>query len=694
MKTPVDLLLLNASNYPLWPIFPYAFVQVSAVARRFGLKVRRLDLLGAPRSEWQGLLTEVLEQVEPRVIGMHIRQVDSIVVEEYIGADGGQCPPTQYFPADDTRMLIELLRRLTRAPLLVGGFGFTVQPRRLFEFLGADLGVAGAPDALFEHFDDLVAGKSLEAIGGLVYRDGGVRENPVIFAPPAPGPEYNEEILGELKAFYAKHGGGVRGRMRRGREAELPLVAIEVSRGCPFSCFFCTEPYVKGTRVQFRELDAVFEDVERVVASGLRRIFFIASELNNTKGNELAFALAERMVRVRERTGVHDLRWTGYLLPTLDPAVLDTLFRSGFHFVGLNDPLSLDDENLKLSKVPYRTRHVVRFFKGIADRALQNSVEENEVAAAERRTLSLFDGHMPLRAPTEDRRLGLNLFLGNAFATPQTIPRTLKALDETRLSQVMESGGSFVATRVYDVLDCGELPADALHHIGRSGPEESKNLVWPTFYFPKFLTDQLGPPARVYEFVSFLSSTLTTISHRFRKNWSRFLSARMTPDALETFLGAWLPRGPWVPRSALTGLPEALELLEKVAAPAGRKEAISQLLQGNGDPMSSGSIAAGIVLAACFKEHLSRLIPILDHLQIPHEDGIVFETEYSIMSRLYARYQSTRALIEDIGARYPDELSRLYVAYLIELNGVDIRPEWGPLLFEAAPHVELKRALP
>jgi hypothetical protein len=53
------------------------------------------------------------------------------------------------------------------------------------------------------------------------------------------------------------------------------------------------------------------------------------------------------------------------------------------------------------------------------------------------------------------------------------------------------------------------------------------------------------------------------------------------------------------------------------------------------------------------------------------------------MSRLYARYQSTQVLIEDIGERYPDELSRLYVAYLIELNGVDIRPEWRPLLFDS-----------
>jgi len=35
----VDLLLLNASNLPDKAVYPYAFVQVSALARHFGLTV-------------------------------------------------------------------------------------------------------------------------------------------------------------------------------------------------------------------------------------------------------------------------------------------------------------------------------------------------------------------------------------------------------------------------------------------------------------------------------------------------------------------------------------------------------------------------------------------------------------------------------------------------------------------------------
>jgi hypothetical protein len=41
----VDLLLMNSSNLPFIPVFPYAFVQVGALARRRGLKIKTLDLV-------------------------------------------------------------------------------------------------------------------------------------------------------------------------------------------------------------------------------------------------------------------------------------------------------------------------------------------------------------------------------------------------------------------------------------------------------------------------------------------------------------------------------------------------------------------------------------------------------------------------------------------------------------------------
>ncbi|WPB72596.1 hypothetical protein KYC5002_26430 [Archangium violaceum] len=73
-----DLLLLNASNLPQLPIYPYAFVQVSAIARRFGLSVRRLDLLQVRREFWRPMLQELIQRHRPRMVGIHLRQQDTL----------------------------------------------------------------------------------------------------------------------------------------------------------------------------------------------------------------------------------------------------------------------------------------------------------------------------------------------------------------------------------------------------------------------------------------------------------------------------------------------------------------------------------------------------------------------------------------------------------------------------------------
>ena len=47
MLSHADVLLLNRSNLPSRPIYPYAFVQLKALARRYRLKVASFDLWSA-----------------------------------------------------------------------------------------------------------------------------------------------------------------------------------------------------------------------------------------------------------------------------------------------------------------------------------------------------------------------------------------------------------------------------------------------------------------------------------------------------------------------------------------------------------------------------------------------------------------------------------------------------------------------
>jgi len=62
---PLDILFLNLSNWPGNPVYPYAFVQVSALARRAGLTIRRWDGLGLNRAQQLACITDLLRQHRP-----------------------------------------------------------------------------------------------------------------------------------------------------------------------------------------------------------------------------------------------------------------------------------------------------------------------------------------------------------------------------------------------------------------------------------------------------------------------------------------------------------------------------------------------------------------------------------------------------------------------------------------------------
>ena len=79
----MDLLLLNASNLPDKAVYPYAFVQVSALARHFDLTVARFDFVRLNRQQIRLHLTRLIRRHRPRMIGLHLRQADSVVESDY-----------------------------------------------------------------------------------------------------------------------------------------------------------------------------------------------------------------------------------------------------------------------------------------------------------------------------------------------------------------------------------------------------------------------------------------------------------------------------------------------------------------------------------------------------------------------------------------------------------------------------------
>src|SRR5262249_12092420 len=121
--------------------------QVGALARKRGLRVAKVDLIRFARDKWPAVLAECARRCNPRAVGFHIRQTDSLNAREY----GGDAP--EFHPLRETRACVESVRSVTSAPVVCGGFGFTLRPAETLSALGADLGVVGEPDDFLTEFE-------------------------------------------------------------------------------------------------------------------------------------------------------------------------------------------------------------------------------------------------------------------------------------------------------------------------------------------------------------------------------------------------------------------------------------------------------------------------------------------------------------------------------------------------------------
>ncbi|NTV01799.1 MAG: B12-binding domain-containing radical SAM protein [Chlorobiaceae bacterium] len=97
---------------------------------------------------------------------------------------------------------------------------------------------------------------------------------------------------------------------------------VQTTRGCPFSCDFCSVHVMNGHRLRHRPVDAVVREVERFLEQD-RRIFFF---LDDTVNADDAYAgeLFSRLAPLK-------ISWVGQATTALgeNPALLETFARSG-----------------------------------------------------------------------------------------------------------------------------------------------------------------------------------------------------------------------------------------------------------------------------------------------------------------------------------------------------------------------------
>lgn len=245
------ILLVNP-NLMAPPIAPLGLEYIAASLRDHDFEPFLCDLTFA--EDWRSALKTAIDSAMPDAIGVSIRNLD----DAYFAS--------QDFILEKSKDIIQHIQTLTEKPIVLGGIGFSIAPREILRFTGANYGIAGDGEWAFPRLlNQVLAGRSPENVPGAVYWAGaGVvhevapeRRDIVRMAAPA-------RRFVDNRRYFAEGG----------------QAGIETKRGCGQRCLYCVDPLGKGTVARPRGASTLVSEIEDMVEQGIDVFHLCDSECN------------------------------------------------------------------------------------------------------------------------------------------------------------------------------------------------------------------------------------------------------------------------------------------------------------------------------------------------------------------------------------------------------------------------------
>ena len=649
------VLLLNASNLETHPVYPYAFVQVPAIARQVGIEVVCKDLLGIPSQSWGKTVGELIEQNKPAMILITLRNTDSLELQDYKldgeNAEAGEA----YFPIERTRKLIAAIRDISDLKIALGGFGFSLLPGELMHDLRPDFGVWGDPDDFFAQFDEIQNGHLDQVVNLMFFREDRLVSNERVLYPPFGDAEYMPQTIAEMMAFYdAFPKPGFQG------------AAVEIMRGCNHSCVFCAEPHSKGNKVRYRDLAAIMQDIEILVDHGITCVYLVSSELN-PEGNEFVLELADRIWSFNESQAEEGkITWYGanYLLK-FNQDELERLYRSGFTG-GWFDITALDDENAGAMRTPYRNAHLVTNLKAYAI-AQKKQIEhiQAQKSSGAREKARAGDGR-------EEKSVAWSMFLGNPATTLSTIRNTLRIADEEGLSSLFDRCGLSYITRVFDYEEPSEATLAVTFSVTPDLRRASYQQALPSFAYPPALLRDFSEND-ISEMFRYIGETYLSKQYQQTRDWHAFVTRRATPESLSRWIGE-------LESLAETYLPPRVGQLERSAG--SYSELFVERQAEAGSDLVENQLAkevAGFLVSTC----IAAFPAFFESLGMPGKVEVLDNiTPYRLATALYRKWAHVDDLVSQcqiITPTWKGDLFKFCVLAIMYRFNVMIKAEYKRL---------------
>jgi radical SAM superfamily enzyme YgiQ (UPF0313 family) len=273
----VKVLLISMNRLAVpYPVYPLGLDYVAG-ALRPAHEPRILDLCGVPQGEEAAPIAQAIRDFEPGAVGISIRNIDNTDVAELRAFLG------------EMRAVVAAVKQATRAPVVLGGAGYTLFPADLLTATGADYGIIGEGERMPELLGALEAGRPVDGMPSIAVR-GRPAAEPLAWHGT---PTRSEPSLNPSLGHYLRRGG---------------MLNLQTKRGCPFRCVYCTYPAIEGRTMRPFAPELVARDARRLQDSGAKYIFITDSVFNAHPEQSLEIARAFR------REGL-TIPWGGYFAP-------------------------------------------------------------------------------------------------------------------------------------------------------------------------------------------------------------------------------------------------------------------------------------------------------------------------------------------------------------------------------------------
>ena len=259
------ILLVSANRTSVnMPVFPLGLAYLGSSLREAGHDVAIFDLLGL--EDPGPAVAGRIRAFRPDLIGVSIRNIDN------------QDPFQPEFYLPEIREIIRACRKVSHAPVVLGGAGYSIFPRRVLRYLGGDYGVAGEGErALCEIAQRIARGDAVDDIPGVIT------------------PDQREPVARSLIRDLGRIPRPAHELLPIGRYARTSPMPIQGKRGCNRKCIYCSSPLIEGRTVRLRPPGRIVEEIEcAVTRHGVRRFFFVDNLFNYAE--EPTLALCQAMI--------------------------------------------------------------------------------------------------------------------------------------------------------------------------------------------------------------------------------------------------------------------------------------------------------------------------------------------------------------------------------------------------------------